>query len=369
MGTTMDQTVDRRGFVKWAAAAALAGGVAISVSAGGDFDGTRPRTDRERLLSWFISLRGRDERRLVSGQHLSVDVQSSYERLVESLARRSGKHIAMIGVDYAHVRRDVVNRVLIDQWSAGGLVTIDLHPANPWVAGGGWASTWVPDQQTRKPDLRQLLQDAPPSGARGRWLAGLHGVADGLSELREAGVVVLFRPLHELNGTWFWWGHDTRAGSTAVVELYRDLHDFLTRERGLDNLLWMYSPAPSFDAPVMRYYPGDAFIDVIAPTRYDDLLRFYGDRSGEVGHTDRADLTTTGKPMGWGECGPDATRDGSWDARIVVERIRSDYPEMVFSQCWHSWQGADVALADTAHAEEVLHDPWVITRDEVDWRG
>lgn len=375
MAYVMSPMVNRRGFLAWSAAAAVtATGAALAWAPDDWSAAAQSRTevgrDRDRLLEWFRSLPDRAERKLVSGQHITADVDDAYDRYVERLARRTGEHVAMIGVDYSLVEIPDANRVLTEHWSAGGLVTVDLHPPNPWAEGrSDERHSRVPNEAGPKPDLRRLLRDAPRSSGRSRWHDELDRIAEGLAELRDRGVVVLFRPLHEANGTWFWWGHNAAGGNGAAAELYRDLHDDFTRSRGLDNLLWVYSPAPSFDAPAMRYYPGDDEIDLIGPTRYDDSLRFYGDKPGERGHHDRRALSEPGKPLGWGECGPDGVRDGSWDARTVVDTVRGDYPDMTFFQSWHSWEGNAVALVDSARAEDLMTDPWLITRARVDWRG
>jgi hypothetical protein len=83
---------------------------------------------------------------------------------------------------------------------------------------------------------------------------------------------VIFRPLHEANGLWFWWGVDDKTQKSASIELYRDLHSYLTEDRKLHNILWGYSPGKPWNAPRMRFYPGDDVIDIMGPTIYENTL-------------------------------------------------------------------------------------------------
>ncbi|MFX4093049.1 glycosyl hydrolase, partial [Streptococcus suis] len=82
-----------------------------------------------------------------------------------------------------------------------------------------------------------------PSTVEGKRLeALLSKIADGLTQLKNQGVTVLFRPLHEMNGEWFWWGltgynqKDTERIS-LYKELYKKIYRYMTETRGLDNLL------------------------------------------------------------------------------------------------------------------------------------
>ena len=113
-------------------------------------------------------------------------------------------------------------------------------------------------------------------------------------QLKEARVPVLWRPYHEMNGDWFWWGG--RGADSAA--LYRQLFDRLVNHHGLDNLVWVWSVdrpgehATSFAS----VYPGDAYVDVLAldvygrdfrQSYYDDLLAMAKERPvvlGEVGN-------------------------------------------------------------------------------------
>jgi mannan endo-1,4-beta-mannosidase len=366
------QQIGRRRFIGAAAGAialGAAGGIALGHQQWFDPDETagqevRPiaadpqaTADAQALLAWFRQLPGRTAKRVVS---------------IEKLAKRTRKYPAMVGVMFREAWGGGASRfdpeVLIDHWHRGGLITMDMHPTNPWNPVGGPDSAWVPDAKVAKPDLRALLATSDTTPQRTLWRTQLEKLGDLVEELNSAGVVVLLRPLHECNGSWFWWGQDMATRKTFARDLYRDVFFYITQTRKLHNVIWVYSPGASWDGPALSYYPGAEYVDMICPTRYDDELLMLGERSGESKNSDYKDIISAGKPVGFGECGPSTKLDGSWDARTIIKRIRENYPAMTYFHVWHGWQGKIMELVKDRHTEELMNDPWVITRENIDWR-
>jgi mannan endo-1,4-beta-mannosidase len=87
----------------------------------------------------------------------------------------------------------------------------------------------------------------------------IDAIAKQLLVLQEAGVPVLWRPLHEASGGWFWWG---ASGAEAYKELYVLLYDKLTNEYGLNNLIWLWNGQDA------EWYPGDEYVDIIGEDIY-----------------------------------------------------------------------------------------------------
>ena len=88
-------------------------------------------------------------------------------------------------------------------------------------------------------------------------------IADELKKLQEAKVPVLWRPLHEAEGEWFWWGS---KGPEVCVWLWKLMYDRLTNEHGLDNLIWVWTGTNSEVA--LDWYPGDEYVDIIGADIY-----------------------------------------------------------------------------------------------------
>lgn len=98
----------------------------------------------------------------------------------------------------------------------------------------------------------QVLVNGTPE--REAFFSDLDVIAGELLKFKEADIPVLWRPLHEVEGTWFWWGS---KGGTVAKELYRLMYDYFVNEKQLNNLLWVFS------APTKESYPGDDYVDVV----------------------------------------------------------------------------------------------------------
>jgi mannan endo-1,4-beta-mannosidase len=94
------------------------------------------------------------------------------------------------------------NPSLKTHWSLGGLVTIDMHLPNPSSPNGGGYNS------VGNLIFSDLINNATTTGQR--WRTFLDRMALGLDDLQQSGVTVLFRPFHEMNGNWFYWGSQVR---------------------------------------------------------------------------------------------------------------------------------------------------------------
>ncbi|MEM8680438.1 MAG: glycosyl hydrolase, partial [Planctomycetota bacterium] len=239
--------------------------------------------------------------------------------------------------------------VLIDQGGAGGLVWVSMHPPNPCNKSDSH------DLETG--DFDDLFR--PGTAVHAVWRAELRRVARGLAELKAAGVIVLWRPFHEMNGGWFWWGSH-HEGKWLPPEQFRRLwqvtHQILTQEDDLDHLLWVYAPNVNDGGtrqPADHYYPGAAWVDLTALDWYTDAPRWDDIRSSY------GELARLGKPIGISEFGP---AEGPFDNRQFLDFLNESPQPWAFFSYWHSWEGADVAIVDHPHAAELLLHPQVVNR-------
>ncbi len=201
-----------------------------------------------------------------------------YDAYITQLEEKTGKAPAILGVDYGWEEFDEeklakVNELLISYWEKGGLISISMNPANPWTGVKGSRSLTTGSYEFN--DL--FVKGSIPHN---RLTADLDAVAKGLQSLSDAGVVVLWRPYHEVNGGWAWWSYEGKGKEIVPIspQHYKEIWDFsfdyLTREKGLHNLLFVYSPNATYgyaDAkPIMYYYPGNDRVDVAAIDYYRD---------------------------------------------------------------------------------------------------
>jgi mannan endo-1,4-beta-mannosidase len=124
-------------------------------------------------------------------------------------------------------------------------------------------------------EWKELL--TPGTDLYNRWAQQVDVIAGYLRQLQEAGVPVLFRPYHEMNGNWFWWGG--RPGENGSAALYRQLYDRFVHLHHLNNLVWVWnvnSPGENAGA-IGSYFPGSNYVDVVTMDIYGEFKQSYYD--------------------------------------------------------------------------------------------
>jgi mannan endo-1,4-beta-mannosidase len=303
------------------------------------------------VLTYLTGLEVRSDKRLLSGQFVDFGNGANL-KLMDRIQELTGHSPAIIGVDYVDFgRRDLTfatpNKAAIDYWKRGGLPNISAHFYNPAntnrlnVRDGGLRDKGV--------DLDTLLADGPDTHKA--WMHELDQLAGGLQELKDAGVVVLWRPFHEMNGGWFWWGgHEPEK----FIRVWRHMFDYFTQVKGLDNLLWVYGP--NHGSKTAAYYPGDDYVDLVGLDAYTDFI----DPEHIRGYAEIAKLP---KPFGFPEFGPHGSSNppGDYDYRRFVEGVQKHFARTVYFMSWNArW-----SLAQNQHAKELLEDPWMVNLEDL----
>ena len=144
----------------------------------------------------------------------------------------------------------------------GAIVTLSAHWSNP-KTGGNY------DDTTRV--VRDLLPGGEYSGRFNSMLDGIAAVAEQSKRADGTQIPIIFRPLHENTGNWFWWGA-THATADEYKELFRYTVNYLRDIKGVHNFLYAYSPGGTLDGDANAYlktYPGDNYVDVLGYDTYD----------------------------------------------------------------------------------------------------
>ena len=119
-------------------------------------------------------------------------------------------------------------------------------------------------------DFTGSAKDILPGGQyNDRFLAYIDMIAEYAHRLQEHNIPVIFRPFHENNGSWFWWGGEHMSEQDSI-KLYQYLVEQL-QERNVHNFLYIYSPNGPFNSEkdYMARYPGDKYVDILAIDSYD----------------------------------------------------------------------------------------------------
>ncbi|WP_169087528.1 glycosyl hydrolase [Paenibacillus sp. PL91] len=146
----------------------------------------------------------------------------------------------------------------------GGIVTLSAHLPN-FVTGGSFNDTGG-----------SVVQHILPGGDKhtdlNAFLDRIAALASNLKDNDGKLIPILFRPFHEQNGGWFWWGAKTTTTS-EYVGIYRYTVEYLRDTKDVHNLLYVYSPNGTFGGSESNYlttYPGDDYVDVLGMDQYDN---------------------------------------------------------------------------------------------------
>lgn len=193
----------------------------------------------------------------------------------------AGSYPAVYGWDVGGIERGAsptldrtsageLRRLIVQTFERGGVNTISWHMSNPLTGGSAWDTT------------RALATLLPGGSHHARYVRWLDRFADFVSSLRAVGpsgdtvlVPVIFRPFHEMSGSWFWWGA-RHARAEDYRRLWRFTVEYLRDVRGVHNLLWAYSTNALSEFPRNAYwtwYPGDAYVDILG---FDDYFTLQG---------------------------------------------------------------------------------------------
>ncbi|MBB5802613.1 hypothetical protein F4560_002381 [Saccharothrix ecbatanensis] len=245
-------------------------------------------------------------------------------------------------VERGTVGTDVDHALAYDR--RGGMVTLAWHWNAPSglidVPGKEWWRGFYTDATTF--DVAAALAD-PTSADYKLLIRDMDAIAVQLKRLADAKVPVLWRPLHEAEGGWFWWG---AKGPGPTKELYRLLHQRLVGHHNLHNLIWVWNSI----AP--EWYPGDDVVDVVSMDSYPPQ----GDHGPVIGPYERlVELGGDRKLVALGEVGsiPDPELVRAYEARWS----------------WFvTWSGSfiqDGVVNPRDFVQRVYNDAKVITLDEL----
>lgn len=205
----------------------------------------------------------------------------------------SGKYPGIIGVDVGgyglkltgeqcpdYIKSQVFCEY-VDYAAQGGIIQLHTHMAMP-------TETWDPENQVFRSALdgAEAWAEVVTEGTalNETFKKALQIEGEYIKLFDDLGIPVTWRPFHEMNANWFWWGVSVN-GKTIDASYFSDLWIYMYEyyeKMGLDDLIWVYSPnnANGF-IDVMYTYPGDDYVDIVG-------LDWYTDGAYEIDGTGRS---------------------------------------------------------------------------------
>ncbi len=248
-----------------------------------------------------------DPDRLIVGEQgngggaLPSEVLKTFKEASGELPGIMGLDLGIYGINVRTKKDDYLSQAvseIVDFCSQGGILTISSHIENPYdpsqhVRGklGEFSSTEELEQ-----NFIDLVTEGTELNAAFKETLRIDG--EFLAALRDNDVPVIWRPLHEMNGSWFWFcvtANGFTVDSEIWADVWRYIYNYYTNELKLDNLIWMYAPnvSENFQDTVgsgmstLYCYPGNDYVDMVGVDAYIDE----GSKDSFKGYTDIIDIT------------------------------------------------------------------------------
>ncbi|GHT13133.1 hypothetical protein FACS189426_17600 [Bacteroidia bacterium] len=226
-----------------------------------------------------------DEGQILSAQHHNNLSPMGYMSDLNRIAEVTGGKVPLIwGGDMGWDLQQVVD-LAVGEYEKGRLITLMWHSQRPLDEGRTDFRNQCQGKLSEE-DWLQLL--TPGSEVHKGWLAKADEVAGYLKQLKDKNIPVLWRPYHEMNGEWFWWGN--RRGENGFAKLYKMMYDRYVNYHHLDNLIWVWNANGPRDIPndtaydYALFYPGNEYVDVLATDIYNnDWKQSHHDQLIELG--------------------------------------------------------------------------------------
>ena len=252
---------------------------------------------------------------------------------------------------------------LIAHHERGGIVTLSWHPRNPLTGDTAWDNS----------DSTVVRNVLPGGSCADKFQTWMQRVGDFIATLKTSDgqpVPIIFRPWHENNGSWFWWGE-----KLCTANEYRQLWNLLQdtfRERGFDNLLWSYSPnldGQWTEERFLQRYPGNDRVTLLGIDAYqwgteEDYVRQltadFDFMSDFAKKNDRLLALT--------ECGLKNMPDSTWYTR-VLQPMMDRYPISYFllwRNAKHEYFAPSPELPCAADFQKLVADDRVLMLKDVE---
>ncbi len=269
---------------------------------------------------------------IISGQQESTWMGSeNYE--FDIIKRASGKYPALRGLDYMGDDFSGCNRRAKSWYQQGGIVTIC------WHCGSNFSGSHT---EAMNSDLNWSAALTEGTAEYNALIAGMDKGAKALKELQDAGVPVIWRPFHEFDGKWFWWG---KGGAENFKKLWRIMYDRYTNYWGLNNLIWNLGYSGTVTD---GWYPGDEYVDIIGADTYVDhtnsLVGIYA-KTAQV----------AAKPVCLHENGPIPDPD----------KLKADGAKWLWFMTWHTSFIDSDPINTADYLKKVYNSDYMLTLDEL----
>tara|TARA_R110002073_G_scaffold266038_2_gene429068 strand:- start:702 stop:1817 length:1116 start_codon:yes stop_codon:yes gene_type:complete len=299
-----------------------------------------------------------------------VDGESDVKRVAGDYPAVFGWELG--GIELAHtfnldtVPFKNIKTLSLKAYAMGGINTYSWHPFSA-IDG---ASSWDKDVD--------VVKHIIPGGLHHEAFKNhLDKLADFLKSLKTANgkqIPFIFRPWHEMDGAWFWWG-SKQCTPAEFKTLFKFTIDYLRKSKGIRNMLVAYSPDGGFNslAKYFTWYPGDKYVDIMGMDNYGDLRT----DNGEIAAIKKLHIVieaakTKSKYAALTETGLENVTDSKWFTQKLGVVLQDPLvaKELSYVMVWRSDEKVHFFFPYPGHpaaedAKEFLNKPGILLLSDI----
>ena len=257
----------------------------------------------------------------------------------------TGSHPAVIGIDFmgfSEVSNEEIaeNKRLLkknveDTYNRGGLTTVAWHMANPASEGGFY---WV--DSVSAPAMSMIKEGGSHHEKYKEILNTIGDFANSVKGKDGKAVPMIFRPFHEFDGSWFWWGKP-QTSREDFISVWQFTVSYLRDSLNVHNLIYAFSPDNKFlsEQEFLERYPGDDYVDMVGMDNYGDFGRDgnYDVDSGIKKLKIISDYARkTKKLAAFTETGLESIPNVTWWTETLLKSLRAEDIRLAYVLVWRN---------------------------------
>ncbi|MFB9294742.1 glycoside hydrolase family 26 protein [Persicitalea jodogahamensis] len=258
----------------------------------------------------------------------------------------TGSHPAVIGVDFSGLSgrppaaieraKESLRRQIADTYNRGGVTTVAWHFSNPVTPQTGFY--WK--DSLSAPAVANLIPGGSHHEEYKAILQTIGGLAQSVRGNDGKLVPMLFRPYHEFDGGWFWWGKP-HCTAEEFTELWRFTVSYLRDSLQVHNFIYVFSPDCNFNSETeyLERYPGDAWVDMVGMDDYADFGRnsHYNLPAAITRLKIVSDYARkAGKLAAFTETGLESIPDTTWWTGTLLKALKAEKLRLAYVLVWRN---------------------------------
>jgi len=259
----------------------------------------------------------------------------------------TGSHPAVIGVDFSGLsgywlnddqvekEKASLRKYISETYDRGGVTTVAWHFNNPVSKTNFY---W--NDSTAVAAVKNII---PGGSHHDKYKSILKDIADLANSVRGKDgklVPMIFRPYHEFDGDWFWWGK-AHCTTDEFKTLWRFTVSYLRDSLNVHNFIYAFSPDNRFisEQQYLERYPGDEWVDMLGVDNYGDFGR-YGSFNLEAGIKKLKIISDyalkTGKLAAFTETGLESIPDTTWWTEVLLKALKAEKVQLCYVLVWRN---------------------------------